>query len=241
MTEGCADAWHIGARKHLCRSRLQRLSRQLAPQYFETVQFVETGGLTIAYQRDGVGAPLVLVHGAADDSRTWTPQFADLTDEFTLIAWDEPGAGSSSDLPHDFTLTYFADGLAAFLEALNLGPAHLAGVSWGGTVLLELYRRHPAHVATLILMDTYAGWAGSLPAEEVRARVASTQKMLAVQDEGFDPSLAGIFASHPPAEIVPCSPPSRPMSGPRPSASSCRSWPRPISATCSPTSPSPPC
>ena len=167
------------------------------------MQPVETGALTIAYRRDGVGAPLVLVHGAAEDSRIWAPQFADLTDEFTVVAWDEPGAGSSSDLPDDFGLADIADGLAALLETLDLGPAHIAGISWGGTVLLELYRRHPAHVATLIMIDTYAGWKGSLPAAEVRARVASTRKMASVQGEAFDPTLPGLFADKPPAEFVP--------------------------------------
>lgn len=167
------------------------------------VQLVETGGLTIAYQRDGEGAPLVLVHGAAEDSRVWAPQFAALTDEFTVIAWDEPGAGSSSDLPEDFGLADIADGLAALLETLDLGPVHIAGVSWGGTVVLELYRRHPAHVATLIMIDTYAGWKGSLPAEEVGARVASARKMLSAEDEVFDPTPPGLFAHDPPAEFVP--------------------------------------
>lgn len=48
------------------------------------------------------------------------------------------------------TLAGFADGLAALVESLRLEPAHVAGVTWGGTIALELYRRHPALVATLI-------------------------------------------------------------------------------------------
>ncbi len=70
-------------------------------------------------------------------------------------------------------------------------------------MLLELYRRHPAHVTTLIMIDTYAGWKGSLPAGEVRARVASTREMLSVKGEVFDPTLPGLFANDPPAEFVP--------------------------------------
>src|SRR5207244_8236806 len=46
--------------------------------------------------------------------------------------------------------------LAAEIDAIG-GPAHVAGLSWGGTVVLELYRRHPDLVATLILADTHAG------------------------------------------------------------------------------------
>lgn len=167
------------------------------------VEFVEAGGLWIAYERVGAGPPLVLVHGAASDRRMWEPQLAGLADAFTVVAWDEPGAGRSSDLPEGFGLADFADGLARLLTALGLGPAHIGGLSWGGTVVLELYRRHPGLVATLIMIDTYAGWKGSLPAEEVRARVVGARTMLAAADEDFDATLPGLFAQEPPARFVP--------------------------------------
>ncbi|WP_425490348.1 alpha/beta fold hydrolase [Nocardioides daedukensis] len=211
------------------------------PEYFGEVQLVETGGLTIAYQRDGEGPPLVFVHGAAEDSRIWAPQFADLTDEFTVLAWDEPGAGSSSDLPDDFDLADIADGLAAWLETLDLGPAHIAGISWGGTVLLEFYRRHPEHVATLILIGTYAGWKGSLPADEVKARATSTRKCSPSRARSSTSPFPGSSPTTRRKSSYPCSRPSLPTSGRTPFAARCRSWPRPISATCYLRSPSPPC
>ena len=89
------------------------------------------------------------------------------------------------------------------IDALGLGPAHVAGLSWGGTVVLELYRHHPELVATLLLVDTYAGWKGSLPEQEVRARVEGVRRMLAAADHLFDPTLPGLFAGDPPAEFVP--------------------------------------
>jgi pimeloyl-ACP methyl ester carboxylesterase len=167
------------------------------------VAVVLANGLEIAYERVGEGPPLVFVHGAAEDGRVWQPQLAALADEFTVVAWDEPGAGRSSDLPAGFGLAEYADCLGALIEAVALGPAHIAGLSWGGSVVLELYRRHPALVATLILVDTYAGWRGSLPADEVRARVDGARAMVAAPAEGFDPMLPGLFAGDPPAEFVP--------------------------------------
>ena len=140
------------------------------------MQVVEAHGFRIAHVRTGEGHPLVLVHGAGEDSRTWQSQLAGLADEFTVVAWDEPGAGRSCDLPEGMTLEGFADALAVLIDSLRLGPAHVAGFSWGGTVVLELYRRHPALVATLIMIDTYAGWKGSLPANEVRARAAGSRR-----------------------------------------------------------------
>jgi pimeloyl-ACP methyl ester carboxylesterase len=157
----------------------------------------------VAYERAGQGPPIVFVHGAASDGRLWQPQMRDLADEFTVVAWDEPGAGRSPDLPEQFGLPDYADALAQLIESLALGPAHVVGLSWGGTVALELYRRHADRVATLVLADTYAGWKGSLPEEEVAARVAFAHEVVAGGGEHFDPTLPGLFAGDPPAEFAP--------------------------------------
>jgi pimeloyl-ACP methyl ester carboxylesterase len=167
------------------------------------MEIVRANGLDIAYERVGEGPSLVFAHGAAEDSRVWQPQLAALADDFTVIAWDEPGAGRSSDLPGEFGLADYARCLAALMEALELGPAHVAGLSWGGTVVQELYRHRPELVATLILVDTYAGWKGSLPEDEVRARVAGAEEMLAAPPDKFDPTLPGLFAGDPPSEVLP--------------------------------------
>ena len=132
------------------------------------MEVVQANGLEVAYERVGTGPPVVFVHGAAADGRMWQPQLEALADEFTVVAWDEPGAGRSADVPPSFGLADYARSLAAVIEALGLGPAHVAGLSWGGTVALELYRHRPELVSSLVLADTYAGWKGSLPAEEVR-------------------------------------------------------------------------
>ncbi|MCB5168421.1 alpha/beta hydrolase [Streptomyces bambusae] len=164
---------------------------------------VDVGGVEVAYTRAGRGPVLVLVHGAGVDGRMWQPQLADLANEFTVVAWDEPGAGRSGDVPPDFRLADFADCLAAVIEDIGPGPAHVAGLSWGGTVVLELYRRRPDLVRTLLLVDTYAGWKGSLPPEEVAARVAGVERMLAAPPEEFDPTMPGLFAGEPPPRYVP--------------------------------------
>ena len=162
-------------------------------------------GLEIGYESAGDGPPLVLVHGAASDARVWQPQLAGLADEFTVVAWDEPGAGRSSDVPPGFRLDDYAECLAALIQELSLGPAHVVGLSWGGTVVLELYRLHPELVATLVLADTYAGWKGSLSAAEVQARVARLSRALEVPADEFDTArvLPGWFAGDPPADLAP--------------------------------------
>jgi pimeloyl-ACP methyl ester carboxylesterase len=141
-------------------------------------QRVEVDGLSIAYERAGDGPPLVLLHGYLGDGRgTWHRQLDALSDEFTVVAWDAPGAGRSSDPPPSFSLADYADCLSGFVAALGLGRPHVAGVSFGGGLALEVYRRHPLLPKTLILASAYAGWAGSLPPEEVELRLRQVMEM----------------------------------------------------------------
>jgi pimeloyl-ACP methyl ester carboxylesterase len=69
-------------------------------------------------------------------------------------------------------------------------------------VTLELYRRQPELVATLVLAGTYAGWMGSLPERELRARVAGVERMLSAPAEHSHPTSPGLFAGEPPREVV---------------------------------------
>ena len=133
----------------------------------------KVNGLSVAYERTGDGPALVLLHGFAVDSRMWRPQIESLSDKFTVIAWDAPGAGQSSDPPETFGIGEWADCLAGILDAAGIQLAHIVGLSWGGILAQEFYRRHSAPVLSLVLADTYAGWKGSLPEPIVEQRLAA--------------------------------------------------------------------
>src|SRR6185436_4948861 len=96
--------------------------------------------LSIAYQRAGSGPALVLLHGFSLDSRSWRPQVEGLSDSFTVIAWDAPGAGQSQDPPDSFGIDDWVDTLAGFLDRTAVGEAHVVGLSWGGLLTQEFYR-----------------------------------------------------------------------------------------------------
>ncbi len=132
---------------------------------------VEVDGLRIAFEADGQGPALVLLHGAFSDRRFWRKQLDGLSTDFTVVAWDAPGCGHSTDPPATFRLPDYADCLTGFIDALGLDAPHVLGLSFGGGLALELYRRYPDVPATLTLASAYAGWAGSLPAQEVEARL----------------------------------------------------------------------
>jgi pimeloyl-ACP methyl ester carboxylesterase len=165
---------------------------------------VEVDGLRIAYERAGTGPPVVLVHGFVGDGRsTWSDQIAALSDEFTVVAWDGPGAGRSSEPPDGFRLPDYADCLAGFLDALGLSRPHLVGLSFGGALLLELFRRHPTVPRTLVLAGAYAGWAGSLSPDEVDQRLQSCLRWSELPPEEFTRvMLPSMFSGSPPEAAV---------------------------------------
>ncbi len=131
---------------------------------------IEVEGLRIAYREAGQGAVLVLLHGAFSDSRAWRSQLGGLSDAFRVVAWDAPGCGGSTDPPESFGMSGYADCLAGFLKAMALERPHVLGLSFGGGLALALYERYPTVPRTLVLASAYAGWAGSLPPEEVEQR-----------------------------------------------------------------------
>lgn len=164
------------------------------------MEHVEVAGTRIAYTRAGAGPPLVMLHGAPCDGRTWQWMIPDLSRDHTVVAWDAPGFGESSDIDDSWRAPQFADALAAFVEALGLERPHLVGHSFGTMVALSLYRDHPALPASLVLIGGYAGWAGSLPPDEVVRRL---QMFVGMADLGdaFDPkSYPGLFSDLIPAD-----------------------------------------
>ena len=197
------------------------------------MEHVDVGGTQIAYTRVGSGPPLVMVHGAPADSRTWQWMLPDLARDHTVVAWDAPGFGQSSDIDDTWRAAEFADALAAFIVTLGLERPHLVGHSFGTMVALSLFERHPAVPASLVLIGGYAGWAGSLPAGEVARRL---EMFLGMADLGdaFDPkSYPGLFTDLIPGDrdrvlatmmrenIRPSSFEQRVTSGPRPTSARC--------------------
>jgi pimeloyl-ACP methyl ester carboxylesterase len=156
---------------------------------------LDVDGMRIAYRRAGIGPVLVMLHGAPTDSRTWQWMLPDLARDHTVIAWDAPGFGASSDIDDSWRAPQFADALAAFVAALGLERPHLVGHSFGTMIALSLFQRHPTVPASLVLVGGYAGWAGSLPPEEVARRLEMFVGMAELGD-AFDPkSYPGLFSA----------------------------------------------
>ncbi|MGD9710904.1 MAG: alpha/beta fold hydrolase [Thermomicrobiales bacterium] len=128
-------------------------------------------GFQLSYQRRGTGPALLFLHSILTDSRVWRHQLDAFSDEFTVVAWDAPGCGKTDCLPQGSGMADYARLLSQFLDALELSSVHIAGAAWGSTLGLELYRLRPDLVQSLTLSSAYAGWKGSLSAEEVSRRL----------------------------------------------------------------------
>jgi pimeloyl-ACP methyl ester carboxylesterase len=168
------------------------------------MDMVEVDGLRIAYERVGSGPALVLLHGyVGDGPTTWRQQLDGLSDEFTVVAWDAPGAGRSTDPPERIGLDGYADCLAGFLEKLGLESACVTGLSFGGILTLALQRRHSSMSSALVLASAYAGWGGSLPPEVAEQRLRQALALADGAPEGFVAALLPtMFSKTMPRETV---------------------------------------
>ena len=165
---------------------------------------IEVRGLRIAYERAGRGEAVVLVHGYVGDGRScWHRQIEELSDEFTVVAWDAPGAGGSSDPPEHFGVHAYTDCLAELIQRLGLGRTHVVGLSFGGTLAIDLADRHPGTATSLVLASAYAGWAGSLPAEVAEERLQQALRLSGLTtDQLVDTLLPTMFSETVPQEDV---------------------------------------
>jgi pimeloyl-ACP methyl ester carboxylesterase len=116
---------------------------------------VEVGGLTINYEAQGAGEPLLLIPYTSADHACWAFQLPAYTEHFSCIAIDLPGSGESDKPPGPYSTEGHADQIAAFLGAIGIERAHVAGMSFGAAVGLHLAARHPERVRSLSL---HSGW-----------------------------------------------------------------------------------
>jgi pimeloyl-ACP methyl ester carboxylesterase len=140
----------------------------------------------------GVGSPIVLVHGFPLDHRMWEAQIDALSATHRVIAPDLRGFGASggvsdsngtsSDDSVTVTMAHMADDLAAMLDALGVrDPVAVCGLSMGGYVAWEFWRRHGRRVGRLIQCDTRAAADGR---EAARARLLAAERVV---QEGMTP------------------------------------------------------
>ena len=116
---------------------------------------VRIGDMHLAMTDTGNGSPIVFVHGFPLDHSMWDVQVAALASGYRCLAPDLRGFGASSVTPGTVTMEQMADDLADLLVALEIEePVILCGLSMGGYVAWQFWRRHAARLRALVLCDT---------------------------------------------------------------------------------------
>jgi pimeloyl-ACP methyl ester carboxylesterase len=119
----------------------------------------------IFYTVVGDGPPVVLLHPFPANHKVWLPAAELLVSRYRLILPDLRGHGQSDAGAGPATMDKHAADLLRLCDACGVGKAIFGGVSIGGYVLFEVWRRHRERIAGLILCDTRAGADG----DEARA------------------------------------------------------------------------
>ncbi len=148
----------------------------------------------------GSGPALLFVHGFPLDHTMWSGQL-EAFPECRVIAPDLRGFGGTDPTGDSASMQRYADDLANLLDALDVGGrVCLCGLSMGGYVAWQFWRRHASRLAGLILCDTRAGVDSPQAAEDRRR---NAQRVL-TEGLGFlaDLMMPRLFAADAQPEIV---------------------------------------
>jgi pimeloyl-ACP methyl ester carboxylesterase len=102
---------------------------------------------------------VVLIHGLGSDKTSFFETISALTPEYTVHAIDLPGFGSSSKpLRAPYDAAWFARAVLRFMDAQEIGRAHLVGNSLGGRVSIEVGLQAPDRIRSLSLLSPSMAW-----------------------------------------------------------------------------------
>lgn len=149
---------------------------------------VRAGTLTIGYEQQGSGEPLILIPHLAADRACYAFQVPDYAKHFSCVSVDLRDTGESQRVGSPYTTQTLADDVAALMQSLGIEKAHVSGLSLGGAVGLWLAAKHPQRVRSLSLHST---WPATDP--YVATVVGSWQVMARALDSVTEMLIQAIF------------------------------------------------
>jgi len=164
---------------------------------------IKSGDTSIGYKVLGTGLPVVLLHPFPVHHEFWLPAAQALVSGYRLILPDLRGHGDSGVGEGPATMEKHAADLVRILDHAEVGQARFAGVSIGGYVLFEFWRRYRARVAALALFNTKAP-SDSPEAGAVRLRAAADVLERGAESffESMVPKLLGETSRHSRPDLV---------------------------------------
>ena len=135
---------------------------------------VKVNDITMNYERQGTGEPLILIPYLAADNACYAFQVADYAKHFTCISLDPRGAGETDKPAGTYSTEGFADDVAGFMQAIGVERAHVSGLSLGAATGLWLAGKYPERVKSLSL---HSCWPKTDPfAEDRSGRLADDRQ-----------------------------------------------------------------
>ena len=171
------------------RAGPRRLTRVRFPDMEQTLALPHG---TLAWDDIGshqAATTIVLIHGFPHDRGLWRGQVDGHAVAFSgarLLIPDLPGFGVSTPLP-DADMDGYADAMAAMLDHARIERAVIAGLSMGGYITFAFWRRYPARVQALVLIDSKA------PADTDVARDKRRDLIATVERSGVGAIVPGVL------------------------------------------------
>ena len=142
----------------------------------DSLRTLKLNGRSVNYVDQGHGEPLLLVHGFPLDHSMWQRQIDFFQSNFRVICPDLPGFGASEPInepevgsgdpvgdvqsasdSESLSMESLADWLVAFLDAIVcVDPVNYCGLSMGGYIGWQFWRRHPVRLKSMIAVNTRA-------------------------------------------------------------------------------------
>jgi pimeloyl-ACP methyl ester carboxylesterase len=117
---------------------------------------IQTNGIDLFYDVQGVGEPLLLLAGFLCDHSYWSLVMPSLVKQYQVIRLDNRGMGRSSAPDSPYSIQQMANDAVGVLEQLGITKVHVAGHSMGGQIAQELVLRHPEKISSLMLHSSWA-------------------------------------------------------------------------------------
>lgn len=149
---------------------------------------VKANGITINYDQQGTGEPLILIPYLTADHACYAFQVAAYAKHFTCISLDLRGTGETQKTEGAYSTEVLADDVAAFMQTLGIPKARVSGLSLGAAVGMWLAGKYPDRVTSLSL---HSGWPKTDPF--LRAVIQSFQVMAKAMGSVPEMVIVGLF------------------------------------------------
>lgn len=149
---------------------------------------VKVNDITMNYEQQGSGEPLILIPYLAADNACYAFQVEEYAKHFTCISVDPRGAGETDKPEGTYSTELFAGDISAFMQAIGVESAHISGLSLGAAIGMWLAVKEPQKVKSLSI---HSGWAKT--DTFLKTVVESWLVMLKATGSVTEVIIAGIF------------------------------------------------